>query len=222
MTGARTTSYWVIRCQPRLIFRLILPAKPTPPGSEVNLTAVASAPREELKPARQPYSDYNGGLVIAAAIDRTTVCVGRAVSGRQARVASVQFDAIDTFELDAIEPTEPGAWTRYVRGVCWALARWCGPFSGGFEATVAGDVPLGAGLSSSASLQACFGSLLIELGIVPGPAPARTDGRTAVIAARSFAQVWYRQSVKRVCRGLDSALDCGFQALFGRDGCALF
>ena len=68
------------------------------------------------------HTDYNGGLVIAAAIDRTTVVVGRRAAGREARVASVQFDELDTFSLDAIEPTEPGAWTRYVRGVCWALA----------------------------------------------------------------------------------------------------
>ena len=92
------------------------------------------------------HTDYNGGLVIAAAIDRKTVFVGRQIPGRQARVASVQFDELDTFSLDAIEPTQsPAAWTRYVRGVCWALTEWCGPLSSGFDAVFAGNVPLGCG-----------------------------------------------------------------------------
>src|SRR5262249_20093711 len=114
------------------------------------------------------HTDYNGGLVIAAAIDRTTICVGSQRKDRNAAVASVQFDELDTFSLDAIEPTEPGTWARYVRGVCWALTQWRGPLEQGFDASIAGDVPLGAGLSSSASLQASVAAVLIELGAVRG------------------------------------------------------
>jgi galactokinase len=111
---------------------------------------IASAPgRVELL---GNHTDYNGGLVIAAAIDRRTLFVGRRAPGRDARVASVQFKDQDSFPLDDVEPTEPGAWTRYVRGVCWAISRWRAPLSTGFDAIVVGDVPLGAGLSSSASL----------------------------------------------------------------------
>ena len=70
------------------------------------------------------HTDYNGGLVMAAAIDRSTVVVGPAVpTAARPRFVSVNFDQADTFSLDAIEPTESGAWTRYVRGVCWALSR---------------------------------------------------------------------------------------------------
>src|SRR6516165_8526472 len=94
------------------------------------------------------HTDYNGGLVMAAAIDRTTVVVGRPVAGRQARVLSVNFSQADAYSLDAFEQTETGAWTRYVRGVCWALTQGRRSLLSGFEAVVVGDVPLGAGLSS--------------------------------------------------------------------------
>ena len=48
------------------------------------------------------------------------------------------------------------------------LTEWRGPLASGFEASIAGDVPLGAGLSSSASLQASVAWFLIQLGLVPG------------------------------------------------------
>ena len=83
-----------------------------------------------------------------------------------------------TFSLDAIERTEAGAWTRYVRGVCWALTEWRGPLASGFEASIAGDVPLGAGLSSSASLQASVAWFLIQLGLRPGPIEPRLRRRS--------------------------------------------
>ena len=114
------------------------------------------------------HTDYNGGLVMAAAIDRYTVIVGRRAKGTMARVHSVNFGQSDTFDVDSIERTKDGEWTRYVRGVVWSLAQWQGPFAAGFDATVVGDVPLGAGLSSSASLQASVAWFTIQLGLVPG------------------------------------------------------
>src|SRR5277367_798526 len=81
-------------------------------------TAIGRAPgRVELL---GNHTDYNGGLVMAAAIDRYTVVVGRRVRGRMARVHSVNFGQSDSFGVDAIERTEDGEWTRYVRGVCWS------------------------------------------------------------------------------------------------------
>jgi galactokinase len=180
--------------------------------------AIASAPgRVELL---GNHTDYNGGLVIAAAIDRTTVCVGRRQGGREARVASVHFDDLDTFSLDAIEPTEPGTWARYARGVCWALNQWRGPLSSGFEAVIAGDVPLGAGLSSSASLQASFASLLIELGIVPEASSSDFATERGDPFRMELAQVLRRSENEFV--GVGSGLLDQFSSLFGRDGCALF
>src|SRR6516165_3671237 len=71
------------------------------------------------------HTDYNGGLVVSAAIDRSTMVVGRRLHAGDARCVAVNFGQADAFALDAIEPTEAGAWTRYVRGVCWAMTQWC-------------------------------------------------------------------------------------------------
>jgi galactokinase len=180
--------------------------------------SIASAPgRVELL---GNHTDYNGGLVIAAAIDRRTVCVGRLREGREARVASVQFGDLDTFSLDSIEPTEPGTWARYVRGVCWALTEWRGPLFSGFDVVIAGDVPLGAGLSSSASLQASFASLLIELAVVPGASSADFAAERGDQSRMELAQVLRRSENDFV--GVGSGLLDQFSSLFGRDGCALF
>ncbi len=159
------------------------------------------------------HTDYNGGLVIAAAIDRKTVFVGRQIPGREARVASVHFDELDTFSLDAIEPSEPGSWTRYVRGVCWALTEWCGSLSSGFEVVFAGNVPLGAGLSSSASLQAACATFLIELGVVPGRSSSELSAAAGDALRMELAQVLRRSENEFV--GVGSGLLDQFSSLFG-------
>src|SRR5207302_1050505 len=124
-------------------------------------TVVARAPgRVELL---GNHTDYNGGLVLAAAIDRYTAVAGRSRPERMARVRSSAFGA-DEFPVDAPEPGAPGSWGRYVRGVVWSLGEGA-EVRAGFEAALAGDVPLGAGLSSSASLQAAFAEFLVASGV---------------------------------------------------------
>ncbi len=167
------------------------------------------------------HTDYNGGLVIAAAIDRRTVFVGRAHSGREARVASVQFKDLDAFPLDDIEPTEPGAWTRYVRGVCWAISRWRGPLSAGFDAVVVGRCsargrpfelgePSGGVCNVPDRARCCAGA--VERG-----ASKRSGGDALRL---ELAQVLRRSENEFV--GVGSGLLDQFSSLFGRDGCALF
>ncbi len=167
------------------------------------------------------HTDYNGGLVMAAAIDRSTVVVGRRAEGRMARVRSVNFGQSDTFGVDAIERTDEGEWTRYVRGVCWSLAQWQGPFAAGFDATIVGDVPLGAGLSSSASLQASVAWFTIQLGLVPSR--SAHDGAYAAgtdLPLMELAGTLRRSENEFV--GVGSGLLDQFTSLFGRADHALF
>src|SRR3989442_231467 len=94
-------------------------------------TVIARAPgRVELL---GNHTDYNGGLVLAAAIDRYTVVAGRPTAGREARVRSANLEQTDTFALDALAPGPPGTWGRYVRGVAWAMQERFGPLASGFE-----------------------------------------------------------------------------------------
>jgi galactokinase len=166
------------------------------------------------------HTDYNGGLVMAAAVDRTTVVAGRLASGRQADVLSMNFGQTDDYSLDAIDCTEAGAWTRYVRGVCWALTQSRGSLSSGFDAVVVGDVPLGAGLSSSASLQASMAWFLIQLGVVPGLSSRDFDGDRADPLLMELAKSLRRSENDFV--GVGSGLLDQFSSLFGRAGHALF
>jgi galactokinase len=166
------------------------------------------------------HTDYNGGLVMAAAIDRSTVVVGRRSAGREASVDSVNFGKTDDFSVDEIERSEAGDWSQYVRGVCWALNDWGGPLASGFEASIAGNVPLGAGLSSSASLQASAAWFLIQLGILPGGSSRDFNGHRNDLLRMDLAQALRRSENEFV--GVGSGLLDQFSSLFGRADYALF
>lgn len=97
------------------------------------------------------HTDYNDGFVMPLAIDRAVWVALRPVAGRQVRAYSIDFDAWSTFDLD--RPDRGGSgWIEYLKGVAWSL-REDGHALAGWEGVVAGDVPVGAGLSSSAALE---------------------------------------------------------------------
>jgi galactokinase len=160
------------------------------------------------------HTDYNGGLVLAAAIDRFTVVVGRAIKGREAKVQSSNFGEVETFEIDSLQPGQPSeSWGRYVRGVTWIMNQWPGPLSDGFEVALKGDVPIGAGLSSSASLQAAFAIFLVASGLT----------RLSIEFLRDFEL--HRMELAHALRrseneyvGVASGLLDQFSTLFGRAG----
>ena len=190
-------------------------------GGEPEVVAVAPSRVELLG----NHTDYNGGLVLAAAIDRHTVVVGRALTAsRDARVHAVNLNEDDAFAVDAFEPTAKGSWSRYVRGVLWALSTRCGPPATGFEAVIVGDVPLGAGLSSSASLQAAEALFLIASGVIPSAPPFdRLDSKNADEADNArveLAKTLQRSENEFV--GVASGLLDQFTVILGRRDHALF
>lgn len=112
------------------------------------------------------HTDYNGGLVMSCAIDRETVAAGRPRSDRLARVASANIKGASgfvSFDIDHPPGAPQGSWINYVQGVVHAWNVRKGPLSRGFELAIAGNVPLGAGLSSSASLQVAVAWFLSAL-----------------------------------------------------------
>ena len=117
------------------------------------------------------HTDYNGGLVMAVAIDRFTVVAGRPVTGRACLVHAVNFKATSRLISTSSNAARWVTWPNYVKGVAWAVQEAEGtPLTSGFQAAIAGNVPLGAGLSSSASLEAAVAFFLIQAGLVPGRA----------------------------------------------------
>ena len=100
------------------------------------------------------HTDYNDGLVLPCAIDYKTVISAAARSDRTVRVIAADYDdQLDEYSLAApITPRPDMQWANYVRGVVKELVDMGLPVTG-MDMTIAGDVPQGAGLSSSASLE---------------------------------------------------------------------
>jgi galactokinase len=96
------------------------------------------------------HTDYNQGLVLPCAIDLRTLALLKPGSGTAVRVFSREVGEQRSF--DSAAPRRQGAWVDYVQGVVAALAER-GVATGGFDLAVAGDVPAGSGLSSSAALE---------------------------------------------------------------------
>lgn len=104
------------------------------------------------------HTDYNDGFVLPAAVDRVAAFAGRMRADQTVRLWSQYFEEAAQFSLaglpetfDAQRADLPG-WARYILGVVSELTRDGIPLHG-FDAVVGGDVPLGSGMSSSASLE---------------------------------------------------------------------
>jgi len=110
------------------------------------------------------HTDYNEGFVMPFCIQRCTVLAARKIPGTRCRVVSVNEGAGTVMEFDGDASLAPCAdWTNYMRGV---VAQYLPSLPGGscaFEAAVLSTVPLGGGLSSSASLEVATATLLESL-----------------------------------------------------------
>lgn len=120
------------------------------------------------------HTDYNGGAVIGAAIDRYVwVAAAPAANATRLRFASgldgqtVEIPAAATEKLTGAE-----AWINYPRGVWRSLAEFKLPAPAAFDFLVGSDLPTGAGLSSSAALELSTALALLELAGAPAIPPA--------------------------------------------------
>ena len=107
------------------------------------------------------HTDYNGGFVFPGAIDKVIMAEIKPNGLRKVRVYSMDIAEYVEFGLDENDAPVQG-WARYVFGICREILKRGGKVNG-FDAVFAGDVPLGAGLSSSAALESCFAFALNDL-----------------------------------------------------------
>jgi galactokinase len=114
------------------------------------------------------HTDYTGGLVMPMAIGfRTVAAISPRDDGR-AVFYSKNYGEEVCFETTSLERSPRGHWSDYAAGVLWSLQQE-GVSVGGFSMTLEGDVPLGAGLSSSASIEVAAAVAMLSLAVVELP-----------------------------------------------------
>jgi galactokinase len=115
------------------------------------------------------HTDYNDGYVLPLALPHGTVVAASPRADRVLRLSSLRGGPPVEVALDGLTPGVVDGWAAYAAGVAWALEQAGHPLVGA-EVVLDGDVPLGAGLSSSASLECAVAVSLSELsGLALGP-----------------------------------------------------
>ena len=104
------------------------------------------------------HTDYNDGFVFPAAIDRDVLIAGSVRRDQQVRAYALNFNQSSTFGLDHVQPASEGRekWSNYLRAMAWVFHKE-GLGTQGMNCVTLGNVPLGAGLSSSAALLVASG-----------------------------------------------------------------
>lgn len=108
------------------------------------------------------HTDYNDGFVLPCAIGPATMVAASKRSDHEIRIVAADFgNAKNSFDLSAIAKSDLG-WADYVRGMVDALQK-AGYELTGANLAIAGNLPRGAGLSSSASLEVAVGQAMLAL-----------------------------------------------------------
>lgn len=160
------------------------------------------------------HTDYNAGLALPIALPQRTVAAAAMRRDDVLRVHSVAAGETVEVPLASVGPGSPSGWVAYVAGVLWAL-REAGHEVGGMDVAVTSEVPLGAGLSSSAALECAVGAAasdLFSLGLL-GSDEERARLAAACVRAENevagAATGGMDQSASLLCRpGSALLLDC--------------
>lgn len=107
------------------------------------------------------HTDYNGGCVLPGAIDKGILAEIKPNGTDKVRAYSIDLQDYAEFGLNEEDKPE-ASWARYIFGVCREMQKR-GAKLQGFDTVFSGDVPLGAGLSSSAALESTYGFALNEI-----------------------------------------------------------
>jgi galactokinase len=151
------------------------------------------------------HTDYNDGFVLPMALERATVVAAAPRDDRRVRVRSLSLHESAEFDLDQPGPTRRGIWLDYVEGVAQSLlAR--GAHLRGADLAIDSDVPVGAGLSSSAALEVSIGLALLSI------AGEEMDRVSLALAGQRAEHVY----VGTMCGIMDQ-----FVAALGEEGHAL-
>lgn len=119
------------------------------------------------------HTDYNGGAVLGAAIDRHVWVAAAESRDPDTRIARAQSDTVVSAAATVELPLNgPEAWATYPLGVWRSLQDFGLPVPGAFDLFITSDLPIGAGLSSSAALELAVALALLKLAGHLGVDPA--------------------------------------------------
>lgn len=150
------------------------------------------------------HTDYNGGFVFPGAVDKGIVAAIR-LNGT-GRVRACAFDLGECAEFGLQEEDKPEqSWARYIFGVCREIQKRGGRI-GGFDTVFAGDVPLGAGMSSSAALESTYAFALNDL---------------FSLGIDKFELAKIGQATEHNYCGVNCGIMDQFASVFGRKGCLM-
>ena len=150
------------------------------------------------------HTDYNGGYVFPGAIDKALMAQIAPNGTDKVRAYSLDYNEMCEFGLN--EEDKPSkAWACYIFGVCRETLKRGGKVQG-FDTVFAGDVPLGAGLSSSAALESCFAYAIDQI-----------NGN----GFDRFELAKIGQSTEHNYCGVKCGIMDQFASCFGKDGCLI-
>ncbi len=150
------------------------------------------------------HTDYNGGFVFPGAVDKGVICEIRP-NGTNTVIAYA-IDLKDKVEFKVDDPVGPStSWARYIYGIVQEM-RKLGVEVKGFNTAFAGDVPLGAGMSSSAAIESCYAFALND-----------TFGGNVC----KWDMVLAGQATEHNYCGVNCGIMDQFASVFGKEGCLM-
>lgn len=153
--------------------------------------------------------DYNGGCVLPCSLTMGTYAAVRKRPDRMLRFCSMDYPVagVVTSSLDDLRPLQDDSWTAYCKGVIWAMQQRGFRFECGMDLLLRGDLPTGAGLSSSASVEVLTGFILKDRYELP-------------LSERDLAV--FGQKAEREYVGVDCGIMDQFACAAGREGHAMY
>ena len=152
------------------------------------------------------HTDYNEGVVLSAAIDRGVTLTGEKTGSSRIALSSATLGETVESDATALSPGKDHEWANYLLGVVDVFQK-AGFCVGGFTAQIESNLPLGAGLSSSAALEVS----------------------TAVLLQKLFGLDLDRLTLAKLCRRAENefvGVNCGLldqvSSAFGKAGHAIF
>ena len=152
------------------------------------------------------HTDYNGGFVFPGAVDKAVVAEMR-INDTEDTVMAYAIDLKDRVDFHLNDPAGPRtSWARYIYGIALEMRKLGVPVKG-FNIAFSSDVPLGAGMSSSAAMESCFACGLNDL---------FGDNKVS-----QWDMVLAGQATEHNYCGVNCGIMDQFASVFGKAGCLM-